>query len=572
MKKYFVLFSLFQLYTFCVAQDKFQGHNDLFFEYIWSDRDSANFHFDRMKTISQKSNNPFQKGSVYNAQGTLYYFDGLYKEARDEFERGFEQARKAKDLILQGKTMYNIGMCHHTEGDLQRAKDAYMKARTFFEAANDDYWLLSTNMNIAAMLYNLNEFEQALQMYEDLQAEYLKKELFYEANNALMGKAGCQLMLKDYQSSISNYLSALNHIDTTTDVYTHAFICQKMGLAFYENHQFNEALINTTASMRLAESMGYKKLIQQNYRYLGKIYHALDKHELSKQSYELALQLTDTLFNEEKQAQYALNDVRFNTALNLETIALQEELIYQKNRTILGLVVAAVILLILLVLLIMTYNNLKRNRMQLQKSLIEKDALLREIHHRVKNNLQVVSSLLNMHVRKVTDPKSKAILEEGADRVMAMSIIHKNLYQHTDLKTISLDDYLQKLCNQLFNNYQISDTHVELKTEMNAVDVDVDQLIPIGLIVNELISNAMKHAFHETPNAEIRVKLSTNTQNQIELEIADNGVGIMGDIDIEKSESIGMKLIRIFSQKLNSLIEISNQNGTSVKLSIPMNA
>jgi len=177
-----------------------------------------------------------------------------------------------------------------------------------------------------------------------------------------------------------------------------------------------------------------------------------------------------------------------------------------------------------------------------------------------------------MHVRKVTDPKSKAILEEGADRVMAMSIIHKNLYQHTDLKTISLDDYLQKLCNQLFNNYQISDTHVELKTEMNAVDVDVDQLIPIGLIVNELISNAMKHAFHETPNAEIRVKLSTNIQNQIELEIADNGVGIMGDIDIEKSESIGMKLIRIFSQKLNSLIEISSQNGTSVKLSIPMNA
>jgi len=552
------------------SQDKFQVHHDLFFDYIWSDRDSANFHLEQMQALAQKSKKPFQLGSTHNAQGTLHYFDGLYQEARDEFERGFDEARRAKDLVLQGKTIYNIGMCHHTEGDLERAKTSYMQAQKLFEEANDAYWMLNTTMNLAAILYNLKEFQDALSLYEDLEKQYVNMELLYEANNALMGKAGCQLMLKDYQSSLANYRTTLNNIDTTSDKHTHAFICQKMGLACLENSQFDEALDHVSTSMRIAQGMGYRNLMQQNYRYLGKIYHAIDRHDLSKQSYEKALELTDSLFNEEKQAQYALNDVRFNTALNMETIALQEALLQEKNRTILALVVAAVVLLTLLILLIWTYGKLKRNRLQLEKSLVEKDALLREIHHRVKNNLQVVSSLLNMHVRKVTDPKSKAILEEGADRVLAMSIIHKNLYQHTDLKTVSLDDYLFKLCNQLFDNYQASDTAVELKTELSPVSVDVDRLIPIGLIVNELISNAMKHAFHETQHAQIHVKLAQGLHNQIELEISDNGIGIDDAVNLQHSESIGMKLIRIFSQKLNSLVEISNHNGTRFKLSIPL--
>jgi two-component system, sensor histidine kinase PdtaS len=563
-------FSLVHYFSFgTFANDKFDNHDFMFFEHLWSNRDSSNFHLAEMKKIRDKSKDPYHEAVIYNAEAHYFFMDGLYAEARELFENGFVSAQKAKNIFMQGKTLYNIGMCHHSEGDLNRAREYYDRALVLFTEAKDDYWLLNTKMNLAALLYNLGEYQNSLDFYIDLENKYNQMQNAEAANVALMGRAGCQLALKLYDESLKNYLSVLSAIDTSVNYYDHAFLLQKIGLNLKGLKRLDEALLNLTRSLQIATDLGYKKVVLSNHEYLADLYFQLNDFEKSKHSFEMALIYKDSLFNEEKQAQFALNDVRFNTALNLETISLQEALIYQKNRTILALAIAAAILLILLILLIRTFNKLKRNRLQLEKSLIEKDALLREIHHRVKNNLQVVSSLLNMHVRKVSDPKSKKILEEGADRVTAMAIIHKNLYQHTDLKTISLDDYLSKLCDQLFANYQAMDAHVALKTDLQPVDVDLDRLIPIGLIVNELISNAMKHAFTETQEAQISVKLSKNAQNQIELEIADNGVGMSADIDMEKSESIGMKLIRIFSQKLNSLVEISGDNGTCIKLSIP---
>jgi len=569
---YFLFCFVFYSTVSAQNEEDFDKWYKTFYEHVWINSDTALLIVKDMEDFASETKLPKHHAAVNNVQGTYYYAIGLNDKAIEHYTMAFEFAKKYDDVLLQGKSRYNIGNCHYEEHDYERAEKSYAEALQLFLEIDSQDWVLNCKYAKANVLHDNFKFAEALKLFAELEIAYLDLNAVVYAGYSNLGLGSCHAELGNPLSALENFNLALQRVDTTNDSFTHAIILNKRSLVFLALNKAGDALQDAHKALSLSKNTANKKQIYKSYWGLAKAYHALGNWTDAMESYELTLAYKDTVFNEEKQAQYALNDVRFNTALNLETIALQEELIYQKNRTILGLVVAAVILLILLVLLIRTYNNLKRNRIQLQKSLIEKDALLREIHHRVKNNLQVVSSLLNMHVRKVTDPKSKAILEEGADRVMAMSIIHKNLYQHTDLKTISLDDYLQKLCNQLFNNYQISDTHVELKTEMNAVDVDVDQLIPIGLIVNELISNAMKHAFHETPNAEIRVKLSTNIQNQIELEIADNGVGIMGDIDIEKSESIGMKLIRIFSQKLNSLIEISSQNGTSVKLSIPMNA
>jgi two-component sensor histidine kinase len=150
-----------------------------------------------------------------------------------------------------------------------------------------------------------------------------------------------------------------------------------------------------------------------------------------------------------------------------------------------------------------------------------------------------------------------------------MSLIHNNLYPHANLKNISLDEYLFKLSHQLFDNYKLNYATVKLNTELEKIEVDIDKLIPIGLIVNELISNAMKHAFHEASEAEISITLKYANTNEIELEVADNGQGIASNWHEKETDSIGMKLITIFSEKLKSKLSIENTNGTKIKLIIP---
>jgi two-component sensor histidine kinase len=251
-------------------------------------------------------------------------------------------------------------------------------------------------------------------------------------------------------------------------------------------------------------------------------------------------------------------------------IKLQKKLIQQKNTNITWLIAVLSLVLILALALLWVYRSLRITKNRLEISIIEKDALLREIHHRVKNNLQIVSSLLNMHVRKVKDPSSKKILEEGSERLLAMSLIHKNLYPHADLKSVSLDEYLENLSYQLLENYQLNQNHITLETHLEKISVDIDKLIPIGLVVNELLSNAMKHAFEEDATGKIYIRLFQQVPESIILEVADNGKGIPEDWQANRGNSLGMKLVKIFCDKLKTELIILNDAGTKVQLNIPL--
>lgn len=552
----------------------FDHWHQRFFAVVWNDRDSANFYLEQIGNRAQSSGKNTDLKIYSSCKGTYFYSLGLYDLASGHYAQAYDYAKKDKDKLFMGKSLNNIANCHYEEHDYERAKEYYEKAGAIFKEIGDETWVNNVQFNTANVLHDLGDYHQAIKLYHELEERYMQNNSITEAGYCNFGLGSSLYPIGDTKNAISNFKIALQRVDTLNDSYTHSMILNKLSLALLDNGDLSEARYTASRALKIASAIDYKKQVYKNLWGLAKIHHQLGEHDASIGYYERALAYKDTVFDEEKQAQYALNNVRFETELNLETIRLQEELIEEKNRVITYLITGSLVLIFLLTLLIWTFLNLRKNRAQLQKSVIEKDALLREIHHRVKNNLQVVTSLLNMHVRKVTDPHSKKILEEGADRVMAMAIIHKNLYQHTDLKTISLDEYLDNLCNQLFANYKPSDKQVILEKQLQKIDVDVDRLIPIGLIVNELISNAMKHAFDQTEQAEqaeIQVRLSLSKRNHIELEVSDNGKGMQSSVDIEKSDSIGMKLIRIFSQKLNSLIEITNDNGTHVKLTIPTN-
>lgn len=205
----------------------------------------------------------------------------------------------------------------------------------------------------------------------------------------------------------------------------------------------------------------------------------------------------------------------------------------------------------------------------IRDALKEKDALLREIHHRVKNNLQTISSLLSLQSKSVEDAVAVSALQEGRNRVKSMALIHQNLYQDETLIGIDIKSYMEKLANSLFSTYAIEEDKVRFTTDIDPIKLDVEQVIPLGLIINELISNALKYAFQNRRQGEIKLAIKKQG-GALFVRVEDDGVGLPNDFNISESKSLGFKLIRIFSQKLKAKFEVDGNAGTTVTLKIPL--
>jgi|GEM_PF-1136473 len=213
---------------------------------------------------------------------------------------------------------------------------------------------------------------------------------------------------------------------------------------------------------------------------------------------------------------------------------------------------------------------------EIQKIASDKDLLLREIHHRVKNNLQVVSSLLRLQSRQVEDVNAQEALKEGRNRVQSMSLIHQLLYTDADLTKIEAKDYIEKLSRMLYQSYEISNQRIALKVDVDNIKLDVDKAIPVGLILNELITNALKHAFPDKRIGSIEVAFKNQMNDTLLLSVIDDGVGLK-KINSERSgveteKSFGWDLIKLFTEKLEGEIKIRHTAGTNVQIVFPCSA
>ncbi len=193
------------------------------------------------------------------------------------------------------------------------------------------------------------------------------------------------------------------------------------------------------------------------------------------------------------------------------------------------------------------------------------EALIKELHHRVKNNLQVVSSLMSLQSRRLEDRNAREALDEGKKRVDAMAMIHQRLYMDNELASVQIDEYLKNLAASLAGSFGFSTSSVITVFNLAETNMDIDRAIPIGLIVNELITNSFKHAFKEIADPKIYISL-LQTGEHIELKISDNGKGIQEN-QIPDS-SFGMKLVKTLVDQLEAKMEISNRNGTVISITI----
>jgi len=208
----------------------------------------------------------------------------------------------------------------------------------------------------------------------------------------------------------------------------------------------------------------------------------------------------------------------------------------------------------------------RRAEEQVKISLKEKELLLKEIHNRVKNNLQVISSLLNLQAGYIKDDPARAKFMESQDRLKALALIHEKLYQSADLTSIDFGGYIRNLVVHLFRSHKVNAHAVALQLDVDPINIDIDRAMPCGLIINELVTNSLKCAFPNGGTGEIRIGFHEEAQRKLALTVSDNGIGLPKDFDFRQTESLGFQLINTLTEQLQGKITLDREGGTTFKI------
>jgi two-component sensor histidine kinase len=300
---------------------------------------------------------------------------------------------------------------------------------------------------------------------------------------------------------------------------------------------------------------------QKNYVLLARQNVLMDSIVESEQAYNGLLLSENNL----KQTQLA-REQQLKNALSRENNLQTSQLIKEKQTR--WLLTGGIALLLLSGFSIFTlYKKQKKKNILIQKQASDLEVLMKEIHHRVKNNLQVVSSLLDLQSHTITDSQASAAVKEGKNRVQSMALIHQNLYSEGNIKGIMVKEYISNLVQSLSDSYNITNDKVKVNINIDDLNLDVDTMIPLGLVLNELVSNSFKYAFSKQDSGILNIVLQEKNE-KLYLKVSDNGAGFPADMDIKSAKSFGLKMIKAFAQKLKATLDIYNNDGAVVEMQI----
>jgi two-component sensor histidine kinase len=407
----------------------------------------------------------------------------------------------------------------------------------------------------------LKNFQKATQIYQKLGQEDFRQ-------SSLINMAGTYKKLKQYDKSFEILNNSVKYYHSTKDIYSEAMATAMIGEVLLEKKQYQLAEIKVKEALDLLEKQeGNLPQRVELTDLLRKIYDAENNIPAAYQAQKEWRVLYDTLSNQKSRDAVAELQTRFETAQKETQIKdLDKETKTQKSQLIFA-VIGLTILAILLGLGYFLYRKLKVKNQQIEQQSQQLSTLMKELHHRVKNNLAIVSSLLNIQSNRLEDKNAAKAVREGQMRVQAMSLIHQRLYNSDNVSSLNIKLYLTELAENLMQAYGYSADSFDLQINAENPELDVDMAIPIGLIVNELITNSFKYAYEgiEHPSLIINFK----NDKDITLQLQDNGIGIDETVMNKNAGSFGKKLIKGLTNQINGKCRFENKQGTYFELNIP---
>lgn len=501
------------------------------------------------------------------AKGTAHYYQGNFAQAIAFYDEALQYWEATNNLQKQSKALNNIGIVYRLRREYDKAIDIYQRSINIKSQIGDSVGMANSYTNLGMALYHRDLYNESISAYTAALELYELLESDYDAATVLAG-------LGNTHVALGNFVEAEQYIQRALPQLEKNLTIDLLG-AYLSLSVIERSKGNPQAALKYIEP--YYELVTDLDRInsrtsfeeeLYACYNALGNHEKALFHLKNCMELFKESSSESKQRLAEEMQTRFETREKENTIRLQELEIEKSDREKQALFFGvAFALLAVLAMIVFAVSKIRSNRKLSEEKaktealLSDRETLLREIHHRVKNNLQVVSSLLSIQGREITDDKAQQAVNESRNRVHSMALIHQFLYGEQNVSSIDMPQYVEQLSRKLFSTYRVDHDQVQLHVDVDPILLDVDTAIPVGLIINELITNSLKYAFPEDREGNLWVSLREKDK-VLTLQVRDDGVGAKDAVP--KSTSFGMKLLNAFKQKLEAEFEITNNRGMQI--------
>ncbi len=543
--------------------------------YLNNQPDSTQKYTELAIKFSEKTNNQLLIAKSYLQRGN-------YLQDRTRFEEALKFYQKAVDIYEKEHNKSGAGrtytsMCRlykrmssaqNVRAFMQKALSYSFKAIDYLKAVNDNAGLMAAYNNQAITYRDLNELEKAHEDYL-IGLEIAKKNnienTYTGILNANLGQYYMDKNQPDKAILQLNKALVIHEKLNNQSAIEHAY--RNLSYAFREKKEYQKAVELAQKSVDISKTLNDPHRAFNSYEalYLAQKDAGMFKEALA--SLEINKDLEDSTVRAEKTKGVAEIETKYETEKKEILIQKLDEKNQLQRRQLIGFVVGLVLLLGLSVTLYNQNQTVKASRQQISEQSDQLKLMMKELHHRVKNNLAIVSSLLKIQSSKIEDEKAVKAVRQGQQRVEAMSLIHQRLYQTDKVTNINIKEYINDLAESLMSAYGYKSDEFDLKINVEKEQLDVDLAIPMGLIINELLTNSFKYAYEnvERPFLKIDLKMGKGLM----LEVQDNGPGIDMERWQKAKDSFGKKLIAGLTKQIGGTFQLENQNGSYFKLEIP---
>lgn len=584
--------------------------NDMVAVAFQSDLNLAKTYTIKGVELAEEINNKTWQPKFYEMQGRMHANLLELDSATIYFDKALKGYTEIDDKKGQATTFFKIGWVHKRQGHIEDALKVDLEALKLMEDMNDKLGIAGAYNRISEDLTKQGRHEEAYEYALKTIALCQENNLEVELAYAYTAAGDTQIAMGNSEASFGYYDEALTlakSLDFTIfDIinfsnnranalkrmgnYTEAKTAYEQALTKAESVNYRNAIYVITGNLgeinlllgnykdalkyqlqtvATQESEGDVSNLTEGYHHLSSIYEQLKNYPLALEFQKKALIMRDSTAKMESDKTMSELMTQFETEKKDQTITAQNTQIAQQQKTQILYIAIAAILAFSLLGMFLSFKNIRNKRQALQVLNAELDTknkqnelLLKEIHHRVKNNLEMVKSLIALQSAQMEDSASKDAMIASQNRVQSMGIIHQKLYQGTNLGSIEMKDYFLNLSDGILDSFNV-ENKVKIECAMEQLELDVDTAVPIGLIVNELLTNAIKYAFPNSETGKISIELEQKTNDILHLKVTDNGIGKVSGV-APKGTGFGSQLIQLLTQQLNGTMQENGEKGTSV--------
>ncbi|MBS4040888.1 MAG: tetratricopeptide repeat protein [Flavobacteriales bacterium] len=516
-------------------------------------------------------------GLHLNKQIALSYLN-RQDEGLSELLKGLRIAEHNKNESGIGKMHYKLAVVYQYKGELEKEYKALLTAKYFLKKTQNLMDIANVNSSLA--MYHLgSSFLDSAVYYAQACLSYFEPQGFTQEVGITYGTLGnVEFERKNYEQAITYFRKALEKFNDK-ESQDYAGFLFNIGFAYNKLGNSKLAMDYLERSLVIRKKLNIAVDLRESYQGLAEAYQRSGDYKKAFENLSLFQAYNDSVFNETKNKQLAEIETLYETEKKDKAIAdLEKEkelqnLLAEKQQAQIYLGGVGLVILLGVSGLFFRQATLRKKHNQeleiknseIAKQNAERELLLKEIHHRVKNNLQIISSLLSMQTRSMKDEKIKDAMKESQSRVKTMALIHEKLYQYENLSKINMQEYMEQLSEFLTHTYR-SDKDIKINIDAANINLDMDMAIPLGLITNELLSNSLKHAFEDREHGEINISFSRKEPGSYKLLVKDTGIGLDKNLDIENTKSLGLKLVKTLTRQIHGELKIRIQPGATFEI------